>query len=278
MKHQSEMVLSVLVLLLATAAAATGLAAPGVYRDAATVLPQALGQDAVTLFVVVPLLAIATVATRRGSLRGRLLWLGALGYMTYAYGTYALWAHWNPLFLVYVALFGLSLYAVALGLVRTDPVELRAAFVTRPPARPIAWFLGLTAVLVSALWLTEEVMALVRGVVPPTIVQMESDTNVVHVFDLGVVMPAFAITAVLLWRDRPWGYVLAGVLLVKAATIGLAVLAMTWFMGRAGFAVSVPMAVFFFALTASAVAYGWRLLGALPSRTALPRMAHHAAL
>jgi hypothetical protein len=278
MKHQSEMVLSVLVLLLATAAAATGLAAPGVYRDAATVIPQALGQDAVTLFVVVPLLAIATVATRRGSLRGRLLWLGALGYMTYAYGTYALWAHWNPLFLVYVALFGLSLYAVALGLVRTDPVELRAAFVTRPSARPIAWFLGLTAVLVSALWLTEEVMALVRGVVPPTIVQMESDTNVVHVFDLGVVMPAFAITAVLLWRDRPWGYVLAGVLLVKAATIGLAVLAMTWFMGRAGFAVSVPMAVFFFALTASAVAYGWRLLGALPSRTALPRMAHHAAL
>jgi hypothetical protein len=269
------MVLSVLVLVLATAAAVTGLAAPGVYRDAATVIPQALGQDAVTLFVVVPLLAVATAATWRGSLRGRLLWLGALGYMTYAYGTYALWAHWNPLFLVYVALFGLSLYAVALGLVRTDPVELRAAFVTRPPARPIAWFLGLTAVLVSSLWLTEEVMALVQGVVPPTIVQMESDTNVIHVFDLAVVMPAFAITAVLLWRDRPWGYVLAGVLLVKAATIGLAVLAMMWFMGRAGFAVSVPMAVFFFALTASAVAYGWRLLAGLPSRTALLRIGHH---
>jgi hypothetical protein len=275
MKHRSELVLSVLVLVLATAAAITGLAVPGVYRDAATVIPQALGQDAVTLFVVVPLLAIATVAMWRGSLRSRLLWLGALGYMTYAYGTYALWAHWNPLFLVYVALFGLSLYAVALGLVRTDPVELRASFVTRPPARQIAWFLGLTAVIVSALWLTEEVMALVRGVVPPTIVQMESDTNVVHVFDLAVVMPAFAITAVLLWRDRPWGFALAGLLLVKAATIGLAVLAMTWFMGRAGFAVSVPMAVFFAALTASAVAYTWRLLRAVPSRAWMIRMGHH---
>ena len=259
MKRTSELVLSALVVTLAAVAATVGLVAPGVYRDAATVVPQALGQDAVTLFFAVPLLAFATAAQRRGSLRGRLLWLGALGYMTYAYGTYALWARWNPLFLVYVALFGLALYAVALGLVRTDAAALRAALITTRAARPMARFFVITACLVSALWLGEEIMALVRGELPPTLVQLETPTNVVHVFDLGIVMPAFVIAAVMLWRDRPWGWVLAGLLLVKAATIGLAVLAMMWFMSRAGYPVVAPMAVFFAALTLSATAFGWQL-------------------
>lgn len=275
MKRTSELVLSAVILVLATAAAVTGLTVPSVYRDAAAVVPQALGQDVVTLFFAVPLLAIATFAVWHGSLRGRLLWLGALGYMVYAYGTYALWAHWNPLFLVYVALFGVSLYAVALGLVRTDAIKVWAAFVKRPPVRPVAWFFFVTAFLVSALWLTEEVMALVTGVVPPSIVQMDSDTNIVHVFDLGVVMPAFVITGVLLLRDRPWGYVLAGLLLVKAATIGLAVVSMMWFMARAGFAVSMPYAVFFVALTASAVGYSWQLLSGLGARPVAVRVGHH---
>jgi hypothetical protein len=61
--------------------------------------------------------------------------------------------------------------------------------------------------------------------------------------------------------------VLAGVLLVKAGTIGLAVLGMMWFMARAGFAVSVPMAVFFAAITVSSVAFAWQLLWAVgPAR------------
>lgn len=276
MKHRNELVLSVLVIALAGAAAFTGLALPAVYRDAASVVPQALGQDAVTLFFAVPLLALATTATVLGSARGRLLWLGALGYMVYAYGTYALWARWNPLFLVYVAIFGLSLYAVALGLVRTDAAGLRAALMSTRPARPVARFLVITAVLVSALWLGEEIIALLRSELPATLVQLETSTNVVHVFDLGVVMPAFVITAVLLWRDRPWGYVLAGLLLVKAATIGLAVLAMMWFMARAGFPVVMPMALFFGAITASSVALSWQLLRAVrPARPTMLRFGHH---
>lgn len=266
MKRMSELVLSLLVAVLATAAATIGLVAPGIYRDAASVLPQAMGQDAVTLAFGVPLLVLAGIATRRGSLRGRLLWLGALGYMVYTYGTYALWARWNPLFLVYVALFGLSLYAVALGVVRTDAIAVGAALGRRAPVRAVAGYLFATAFLVSALWLAEEVQALLRQQVPPSIVQLEASTNVVHVFDLAVVMPAFVIAAVLLLRGRAWGTVLAGILLVKAATIGLAVLAMIWFMARAGFAADAAYTGFFAALTISAGGLAWSFLTSLPRR------------
>jgi hypothetical protein len=261
---RAELMLSLFVATLGAVAALVGVITPSIYRDAPAVLPQAFGQDVVTLVCGVPLLLIATAATWRGSLSGRMLWLGALGYMAYAYGTYALWARWNPLFLVYVALFGLSLYGVALGLVRTDAARVHAAAVTgRAPARLVAGYLAVTALLVSALWLTEELRALVRHEVPATLVQLETATNVIHVFDLGVVMPAFVITAVLLVRRRPWGSVLAGVLLVKAGAIGLAVLAMIVFMARSGYPADPGFATFFTALTLAAAALAWRFLAPL---------------
>ena len=101
--------------------------------------------------------------------------------------------------------------------------------------RPVAAYLVVIAVLVAAMWLAEEVGALLRGTVPPTVLQFEAPTNIVHVFDLAVVLPAMALAALMLLRDRPWGYVLAGMMLVKATSIGLWVVAMIWFSARRGF-------------------------------------------
>jgi hypothetical protein len=162
--------------------------------------------------------------------------------------------------------FGLSLYAVALGLIRTDAHAVSAVLGRHAPVRTTAAFLFVTAILVSALWLAEEVLAVVRQQVPPSVVQLEAGTNVIHVFDLAVVMPAFVITAVLLRRGRPWGMVLAAVLLVKAATIGLAVLAMIWFMARAGYPADPGYAGFFAMLTLSATGLAWWFLASLPRR------------
>jgi hypothetical protein len=141
---------------------------------------------------------------------------------------------WNPLFLAYVALFGLSLFALIIGLVGTDAQQIRAGLVGRAPTRLVATYLIVLAVMVTAMWLAEEVGALMRGTVPSSVQQFETATKIVHVFDLGLVLPAFAL-AVMLLRDRPWGYVLAGILLVKATAIGLWVVAMIWVSARRGF-------------------------------------------
>lgn len=42
------------------------------------------------------------------------------------------------------------------------------------------------------------------------------------------------IGAAWLWQRRPCGYILASYILIKAATMGLALLAMNWFNLRAG--------------------------------------------
>ena len=49
-------------------------------------------------------------------MRAQLIWLGVLVYLIYTYVTYAFVVRFNPLFLVYVALLGCSLYALIGGL------------------------------------------------------------------------------------------------------------------------------------------------------------------
>jgi hypothetical protein len=273
MKRSRDLWLSGLIVLLAVPTHLTGLLVPSIYRDPAILLPQNLGTDLVTLLVGIPLLAVTTLGMRQGPVPVRVLWLGALGYLVYVYGMYALGVRRNELFLVYVALFGLSLFALILGLTSTDATQVRAGLVTRAPVRAVAAYLIVVAVMVAALWLAEEVGALLHGTVPPTVQQFEAPTNIVHVFDLAVVLPALVIAGVQLLRDRPWGYVLAGMLLVKAATIGLWVVAMIWFSARRGSGAPLAYTGFFLALTVVGAVLAWRLLGVgTPGESGRPRL------
>ena len=134
MSKRVELGFSWAILVLATAASLAGLLAPGVYRDPAVLLPQLYGQDLVTLVLGVPLLAAGMWGLARESVAGRVIWLGALGYLWYAYTTYAFGVLWNPLFLVYTALLGLTTYALALGLASTSAGALgRCASTTALP-------------------------------------------------------------------------------------------------------------------------------------------------
>ena len=272
MKRASELWLSGLILLLGLPVHLIGLLHPSIYRDPAVLLPQNLGTDLVTLLVGIPLLAVTTLAMHRGSLRARVLWLGTLGLLVYVYGMYALGVRWNPLFLVYVALFGLSLFALIIGFSGTDAARVRARLVGRVPVRSVAAYLIAIAAMVAAMWLAEEVGAVLRGRVPPTVLQFEAPTNIVHVFDLAVALPAIALAAVMLLRDRAWGYVLTGMVLVKATTIGLWVVAMIWFSAQRGFETPAAYTGFFVLLTVAGGVLTWRFLGPLnPGRDAAPR-------
>ena len=73
--------LTLLVAVLLAIAAGGGLFIPGLYRDVPSIVQQALGQDLVSLAIVLPTLIVTAVLSRRGSLGARLIWLGALVYL-----------------------------------------------------------------------------------------------------------------------------------------------------------------------------------------------------
>src|SRR4051812_22164058 len=103
---------------MATVSAVGLFATDWLYRDNALVTATFRGQDVVTLVVAVPLLVFGLVWEMRGSLRGRVLWLGMLFYAMYGYLFYAVAAAFNQFFLLYVAAFGLPLYALVFSVPR----------------------------------------------------------------------------------------------------------------------------------------------------------------
>ncbi len=233
---------------LATAASALGLFRPGFYNDAYALQLQAYGQDMVTLVVIVPLLVIGLWLALRGSLRGYLLWLGTLGYLAYSYLVYAVITEFNPFFLGYVALFGLATYTLVAGLLQTDPEAVRGRLEAHLPVRLVVGFFVVMGGLIALLWLSEAVPATITDTKPPSVAELGIPSNVVHVLDLGVVIPAVFITAWWLRQGRAWGFVLSGVLFVKLITISLAVLGMIAWMAAHGNPVE-PVEVIVFTLT-----------------------------
>lgn len=73
--------LGVVALLLAVMAAAAGPLIPGLYRDTAEMVRQARATDLITLAAATPALGLRLWRARSGSYRGRLVAIGALGYL-----------------------------------------------------------------------------------------------------------------------------------------------------------------------------------------------------
>lgn len=190
------------------------------------------GQDLVTL-ATVPLLAASMWAARRGSARAVVVWAGLLGYLLYTYTGAALVYDFNRLFPVYLALFSLSGFALVALAVALDVEAFRARFDGREPRRAVAVFLALMAVVLAIGEVGQVVAAVVSGTAP-VIAGTDAPLNFIFALDLGAIVPLSLIAAAWLWRGAPWGYLLGGLMLVKAATMGLALISMAWFAERAG--------------------------------------------
>ena len=110
------------------------------YCDTVSSATQQQGNDLVTLVVGLPLLAISTWLAFRGSLRGRLLLTGTLGFFLYTYMSMSMLTAYNSLFLAYVALFSLSRYSFILSMMSFDLTDLPQHFSSRLPH---GWIAGL---------------------------------------------------------------------------------------------------------------------------------------
>ncbi len=113
----------------------------GVYgRETSAFVDQAMAQDAVDLVVVSPAIAVLAFLALRGSLRAYLTWLGAVAFTTYNYVVYTLSVHVGPLFLVWVAVLGLSAFSLIGGLAALDARAV-AAWFGQTSRRPAGWSL-----------------------------------------------------------------------------------------------------------------------------------------
>ncbi len=220
---------------LAALASAAGLLVESLYAaDTLWASAQCRGNDLVTLAVAVPALVVSGLLARRGSTRGRLVWMGMLGYLFYGYAFYLFGMALNVLFFVYVAIFAISAYLLAAALGGTDAAAVAGRFSAKAPVRAVAGYLFFVAAFLGLMWSARVIGFMVTGTVPADIVSSGAKSAVVYAMDLAVLVPALVISAVQLWRRKAWGYVLGTVVLVKCTAYPLALLGMGAFAAQAG--------------------------------------------
>lgn len=199
-----------------------GILVDRVYADeTANWRAQAVGQDIANL-VVLPLLLVLAYAAARGSRPAVLAWAGTVVYAAYTYVTYSFAVHFGPLFLVYVAVLGASVWALGGFLTSDCPTQMRP---NGPRLTRFASLLLLgTAALFALLWVSRDLPAMIDGTRPNELRDTGLLTNPVHVLDLAFFLPASALAGVLLRRGHAWGARLAPVMLTAMASISLGIL------------------------------------------------------
>src|SRR5947209_2552575 len=118
--------LSVLVAFLVLIASSAGLFLKSTYaRETTSYAIQSVGQDIENIVAAAALL-ITVYFVSKGSLKAFLVWTGVLLALIYSYVIYAFAVHFNSLFLVYVAILGLSFYTLVSSLIRLHLDSLRS--------------------------------------------------------------------------------------------------------------------------------------------------------
>ncbi len=238
--------LSIAAALLAIIGSILALSVKSIYAELTPAfLPQAIAQDIANLAIVTPLWLILAVLALRGSLRAYLLWLGVMMFTVYNYVIYTFSVPFGPLFLLWVAVFGMSLYSLIGGSVTIDHKSVELSYKSRRAVLVAAWFLIITAILFGFLWLSEDVPALLSNSKPQSLIDINLPTNPVHILDLSFFLPAVVVDGILLIKKKPLAYTFAPSFIVFLILTGVPILITPGVQaaqgGAAGWGVVVPI-------------------------------------
>ncbi|HEU0236150.1 MAG TPA: hypothetical protein VFR14_06870 [Candidatus Limnocylindrales bacterium] len=241
----------------------------GIYRyNGLAIAAEGVGWDLVTLFLVVPAFVLVLPGLRRGSVRARLAALGMLVYFLYQYLEYVTFLAYGPLFLVYTAIVGLSVSAIALVAADLDLSNLADRIGSGFPRRGVIGLALFIPLLLGGMWLP----LVARSMGSAVVRELNGGTTlVVQAFDLGLLVPLGIFTAATLLRRQAIGYVLGAVVVVKAAAMGTAIAAMLVVEGLATGVWLYPPIVLFAAIGLLAIALAGRLFGSIGDPTAPSR-------
>jgi len=162
-----------------------------------------IAQDVVTLFIGIPLLMIALLYYRRGSVKAHFLLTGVVGYFFVTYLFYMTMGTYNKLFLVYAALMGLTFFSLFNLFLSFNLKTVSGYFSDKAPAKFTGGFLVFNSVAIALMWLGRVVPPLLDGSVYPVDLQHYT-TMIVQGFDLGLLLPVSFVAGILLVRKKQW--------------------------------------------------------------------------
>jgi hypothetical protein len=175
--------------------------------------------------------------------------MGLMLYMFYNYAFYLFGAKFNIFFLIYVALFSLSLYAIIIGLLTVNIHAIREHTRGNKKRLIIGIFLFLLAIPLTIVEVKECIAFIISGRTPeiPTLI---------FALDLSTVVPTTILAAILLWKNKPWGNVIGMMVLVKAFAYGLVLVTGSLLINSSGVGRLDPLLPFYAFLVIGGLLFG----------------------
>jgi hypothetical protein len=162
---------------------------------------------------------------QHGSVRGKIGLTGLLLFFLYNYGSLAIGAAYNNLFLIYILLTVSTFLASAGLLMSFDLPSFPSRFSARLPRNSISLFLIISGAALFSIWLLLSILpALLAGEAPKEVASYT--TIITFAVDMGIIAPVLVSAGVLLRREESLGYLLASVLLIFIDALGCALMVM----------------------------------------------------
>jgi hypothetical protein len=196
-----------------------------------------------------------------------------LNYMLYNYAFYLFAAAFNWFFLIYVALFALSIFALIFGLVNIDANRIGQKFREKTPVKWISGYMLFVAVGLTTIYVIQSLGFVVTGQLPPIIVKTGHPTSVIFALDLSLLAPVFVLGAIWLWKRKPWGYVLAAMSIVKGTTYTLVLTVVAIWGANAGVPGALAEMPLWLVLTVAGLIVSLLLLGNFGQLSSRPSIA-----
>lgn len=180
--------------------------------------------DIINICLIIPLGIIITIFILKRHYWAKLAAIGVSAYSLYMFGFNSLSLGFNELFLVYIAIFGLSIFCTVIGYkdVHEKAEDIKSNF----KLKFSAIYLLLFATVPAIAWISEIVIAIMQDAQPSHNLLINVTVNVVHVFDLAFFLPVIIIFAINLLRGKYSGVVLSFISVIFVILISISILFM----------------------------------------------------
>jgi hypothetical protein len=223
-------ILSIILTVVAALACGVSFLSPAIFRDPPVIVGSARGTALVMLIVAIPTLLASMIFSRRGSLRALITWLGAVIEIAYNAAVFAFSIHFDSLFLMYVAMFSLSVWSIVSLVPGIDVEAIRQSFSSRAALRRgLAVYSFIAAAFFFVFWMGQVLPAALSSSPPVFLEGTGWSVNPFHVLDLGFTIPVTILGAVWLWKQRAWGFLIIGSVLTYLVIETTSIATDQWF-------------------------------------------------
>lgn len=181
----------------------------------------AIAQDIISAPLAVILAVLSIMFLLRPSVKHLIAIIGLVWYFFYAFGLYVIQGNYTSVYMIYLAIFALSIYSMIWGLLSFDSDTGENCRIPRRLGILIGGFLIFILFVLVPAW--------VARMAPDIAAHIPGPTYAVFILDLCVVFPALGQISYMLFRNKPYGVILAGIALMKTATLCLSWSFSHWF-------------------------------------------------